>query len=59
MSKSPMNFFKGMGIGLAVGAAMTCAAKMVTKNDRSITKGSAKAVRAIGDFVDGVQTMFR
>ncbi len=55
----PMNFVKGMGIGLAVGATAVCAASMLKKDNRCITKGSAKAMRAVGDFVDGIQTMFR
>ena len=54
-----MNFAKGMGIGVAVGAAAAVAAKMMMKsNHASMTKGSAKAVKAVGDFVDGVQTIF-
>lgn len=60
MSNNTMNFAKGMGIGVAVGAAAAVAAKMMMKsNHTSMTKGSAKAVKAVGDFVDGVQTMFK
>ena len=55
-----MNFAKGMGIGVAVGAAAAVAAKMMMKgNHNGMTKGGAKAVRAVGDFVDGVHTMFK
>lgn len=58
MCKHPMSFFKGMGLGLIVGAAAACTAKMMVKENRSLSKGSAKAMRAVGDFVDGIQTMF-
>lgn len=59
MNNSTMNIAKGIGIGMAVGAAATFAAKMMKKNSHGVTKGSAKAVKAVGDFVDGVQTMFK
>lgn len=60
MDKKDMNLAKGIGIGMAMGAAATVAAKMMAKkNSNSITKGGAKAVRAVGDFMDGVQSIFK
>lgn len=59
MFKSPMGFIKGMLLGVAVGAAGVTAVKMAMCNSHSMSKGGAKVVRAMGDLVDGVQTMFR
>lgn len=58
-SSNMSSFAKGMGIGIAAGAVMLCAGKMLMKDTRHLSKGSSKAMKAIGDFVDGVQTMIR
>ena len=59
MTQKTTNFIKGMGIGLAVGAAAVTAGKMAMKNNRSISKTTSKAVKAVGSFVDGVQTLIK
>lgn len=54
------SFLKGMGAGVAAGAGLTMVAKMVMKDGKhNLTKGSAKLVKAMGDVVDGIQTIFK
>ena len=53
------SFAKGIGLGIAAGAAMLCAGKMLMKDKHHLSKGSTKAMKAIGDFVDGIQTMIK
>ena len=58
--QSKGSFFKGLGAGMAAGAAITLAAKTVTGGGKhNITKGSAKLVKAMGEVIDGIQTMFK
>ncbi len=52
-------FVKGVGAGMLAGAAVTVAAKMVVQDNHNISKGSTKLIKAMGDIVDGVQTMFK
>lgn len=52
-------FFKGLGTGMVAGAAVVTVGKIVMKDHKNIAKGSTKLVKAVGEFVDGVQTMFR
>jgi len=62
MNKSTNSFLKGMGAGVIAGAAMITAGKMVLNNKntkRAVTKGTSKAFRAMGDFVEGVQTLMK
>ncbi len=54
-----MSFIKGLGAGMVAGAAAVVVGKVVLQDKHNVTKGSTKLVRAVGDFVDGVQTMFR
>lgn len=49
---------KGLGTGMVAGAAAVIAGKLVLKDQKNITRGSAKLVKAVGDFADGVQTIF-
>lgn len=61
MSKSS-NFIKGMGAGMVAGAAVVTAGKMVMKNKaakKTVTKGTSKALRAVSDFVDGMQSLMK
>ena len=48
-----MDFAKGMGIGLAVGAA---AGMMMMPRQRSGKQMLAKSARAMGDLIDGIGT---
>ncbi|MBE6781100.1 MAG: hypothetical protein E7540_00025 [Ruminococcaceae bacterium] len=58
--KNAMGFAKGAMLGVAAGAAMTIVGRMMMQNkDHHLQKGSSKAMRAVGDFVDGIQTMMK
>ncbi len=60
MQKSTsMSFIKGMGTGMIAGAAAVVAGKMIMQDKHNISKGSAKVVKAVGEIVDGVQTIFK
>lgn len=59
MQQKTTNFFKGMGLGLAVGATATVVSKMALKNNKKVTKTTNKAVKAVSSFVDGVQTLMK
>ena len=54
-----MSFVKGMGAGMLAGAAAVVAGKMIMQDKHNISKGSAKVVKAVGEIVDGVQTIFK
>lgn len=58
-SSSVGNFLKGLGTGMVAGAAAVVVGKvMMNKNSHNVSKGSAKVVKAMGEIVDGVQTIF-
>lgn len=60
MDKDTMSSFaKGTLTGMVAGAALVTAAKMMMKDNKNLSKGSGKAIKAVGEFVDGVQTMFK
>ena len=59
MQNSTMSFVKGVGAGMVAGAAAFAVGTVMMKDHKNITKGSARLVKAVGEFVDGVQTMFR
>ena len=54
-----MAFVKGMGAGMIAGAAAVVVSKMMIQDKHNVSKGSAKVVKAVGEIVDGVQTMFK
>ena len=54
-----MSFIKGLGAGMVAGAAAFAVGTIMMKDHKNITKGSARLVKAAGEFIDGVQTMFR
>ncbi len=57
---SAASFAKGVGAGMAAGAVLATVGRMVMhKNEHHISKGTSKAMRAVGDFVDGIQTMIK
>ncbi len=58
MQNNSMSFIKGLGAGMIAGAAALAVGSVVMKDHKNVTKGSAKLVKAVGEFVDGVQTMF-
>ena len=59
MQNSSMSFMKGLGAGMIAGAAALAVGKVMIQDHKIISKGSPKLVKAVGHFVDGVQTMFR
>ena len=58
MQNGASTFIKGLGTGMVAGAAAVIAGKLVLKDQKNINRGSAKLVKAVGDFADGVQTIF-
>ena len=58
MQNGSMTFMKGLGAGMIAGAAALAVGKVMLQDHKNITKGSTKLVKAVGEFVDGVQTMF-
>lgn len=59
MQNSSSSFIKGLGAGMIAGATAVIVGKMVLKDNKKIEKGGAKVIKAAGDLVDGVQTMFK
>lgn len=58
MQNNSMSFIKGMSAGMVAGATAIVVGKMMLKDHKNVAKGSTKLVKAVGEFVDGVQTMF-
>lgn len=58
MQNGAMTFLKGVGAGMVAGAAALAVGKVMLKDHKNISKGSTKLVKAVGEFVDGVQTIF-
>lgn len=54
-----MSFVKGVGTGMIAGAAVVVAGKMIMQDKHNVSRGSAKVVKAVGEIVDGVQTIFK
>ena len=57
--KSVSSFAKGTLTGMVAGAMLLGVGKMVMDNNKNMSKGSSKALKAVGEFVDGVHTMFK
>ena len=53
------SFAKGTLTGMVAGAALLTVGKMMMKDNKNLSKGSGKAIKAVGEFVDGIQTMFK
>lgn len=58
MANGSMTFIKGLGAGMVAGAAAVVVGKVMLEDHKNISKGSSKMIKAVGEFVDGVQTMF-
>ncbi|MBR7132362.1 MAG: hypothetical protein IKD04_02410 [Clostridia bacterium] len=58
MANNSISFIKGLGAGMIAGAAALTVGKVMLKDHKNLSKGSTKMVKAVGEFVDGVQTMF-
>ncbi len=59
MQNNSMSFIKGLGAGMIAGATVITVGKVVLKDHKNLEKGSTKVIKAVGEFVDGVQTMFK
>lgn len=60
MQKGTMSSFaKGVAAGMIAGATAAVVGKMVLENNHKLSRGSGKALKAVGDFVDGIHTMFK
>lgn len=59
MQTKASSLIKGIGIGMLSGAAVTVTTWALTKNSHNVTKGSTKVIKAVGEVVDGIQTMFK
>lgn len=58
--KDAKGFAKGAMLGIAAGTVMTAVGRVMMSNKKHhVQKGSTKAVKAVSDFVDGIQTMIR
>lgn len=58
MQNGTMSFVKGLGAGMIAGATALAVGKVMIKDRKNVSKGSTKVVKAMGDLVDGVQTIF-
>lgn len=58
MQNGTMSFMKGLGAGMIAGATALAVGKVMIKDHKNVSKGSSKVVKAMGDLVDGVQTIF-
>lgn len=56
---SVSTFAKGAVTGMIAGAALLTVGKMVMQNNHNLSKGSTKAVKAVGELMDGIHTMFK
>ncbi len=56
---SAMSFVKGVGAGMFAGAAAVVVGKMVMQDKHNVSKGSAKVVKAAGEIIDGIHTIFK
>jgi len=54
-----MSFIKGAGAGMIAGATAVVVGKMMMQDRHNISKGSSKVIKAVGEMVDGVNTIFR
>ena len=62
MNKTTNSFLKGVGAGMVAGAAVVTAGKMLMSNTgtkNKVAKGTTKAFRAMGDFVEGVGSLMK
>ena len=59
MKSEASGFIKGLGIGMAAGATAAIISKYMLTDTHKATKGSAKMLKAVGEFADGIQTIFR
>lgn len=66
MYKQSMNIVKGVGLGLAAGAAVAAVSSKVMSSKRTskarakqVRRNTAKAVHTVGQLIDGVEGMLK
>lgn len=59
VAKRTISFVKGVGTGIAAGAVIATVGRTMMKNRKNFAKRTGKAVKAVGDFVDNIQYMFK
>ena len=66
MYKQGMNIVKGVGLGLAAGAAVAAVSSKMMKGKKSakartkeMRRNTAKAMHTVGQIIDGVEGMLR
>jgi hypothetical protein len=66
MYKQGMNIVKGVGLGIAAGAAVAAVSSKMMKGKKSakartkeMRRNTAKAVHTVGQIIDGVEGMLR
>lgn len=60
MMKNTMNVVKGVGLGMIAGATVAVVGERMMKTDKKqMKKNAGKAIRAMGEVIDGVQYMFK
>lgn len=64
--KQGMNIAKGVGLGIAAGAAVAAVSAKMMSNKKSaksrtrdMRRGTAKAMHTVGQVIDGVEQMLR
>ena len=51
MNKKTMNMVKGLGIGMTVGAVVGIAGSKIMRNNKSLRKTAAKAIKSVTNAV--------
>ena len=60
MMKNTMNVVKGVGLGMIAGATVAVVGERMMKTDKKqMKKNAGKAIRDMGEVIDGVQYMFK
>lgn len=59
MKNNAVSFAKGIAAGMAAGAVAATVGKAVINNRKNISRGSAKVMHAVNEFVNGVQTIIK
>lgn len=58
MSKKTMSLARGIGAGLAAGAALGLAGAYVMENKKAMGKKGKKAIKSVENIIESVQDMF-
>lgn len=59
MSRSMMNFTKGIVAGVVVGTTVSMAVRSFAKPSRPFKRNAAKTMKNVGNFVNGITSMIK